>query len=148
MFFLSVACSQNQRLRNVPHSRSSWKRSGSRVGNPDHTFSETSQPKTAPGKQTLHSLEIRKQTIKQTKKEKAIKSEGLEAAVCQKTMHSSCPEVGNQRKMQKWKPTEEDGQPVRLVVVDDGHADGVESHKTEHHQVESVSLHHAADGDA
>lgn len=45
-------------------------------------------------------------------------------------------------------PTEEDGQPVRLVVVDDGHTDGVESHQTEHHQVESVCLHHATDGDA
>lgn len=46
------------------------------------------------------------------------------------------------------KPTEEDGQPVGLVVVDDGHTDGVESHQAEHHQVESVRLHHPADGDA
>lgn len=45
------------------------------------------------------------------------------------------------------KPTQEDGQPARLVVVDDGHADGVEGNKTEHHQVEGVCLHHAADGD-
>lgn len=48
----------------------------------------------------------------------------------------------------KVKPTEEDGQPVGLVVVDNGNTDGVESHQTEHHQVESVRLHHAADGDA
>lgn len=33
--------------------------SGSTAGNPDHTFSKTSQPETAPGKQTLHSLEIK-----------------------------------------------------------------------------------------
>lgn len=33
-------------------------------------------------------------------------------------------------------------------MVDDGHTDGVESHQTEHHQVESVRLHHPADGDA
>lgn len=46
------------------------------------------------------------------------------------------------------KPTEEDGQPVGLVVVDDGHADGVEGHQAEHHQVEGVRLDHAADGDA
>lgn len=46
------------------------------------------------------------------------------------------------------KPTEEDGEPVRLVVVHDGHADGVESHQTQHHQIEGVSLHHTADGDA
>lgn len=45
-------------------------------------------------------------------------------------------------------PTEEDGQPVGLVVVDDGYADGVEGHQAEHHQVEGVCLHHAADGDA
>lgn len=45
------------------------------------------------------------------------------------------------------KPTQEDGQPAGLVVVDDGHADGVEGNKTEHHQVEGVRLHHAADGD-
>lgn len=46
------------------------------------------------------------------------------------------------------KPTEEDGQPVGLVVVDDGHTDGVQSHQAEHHQVESISLHHTTDGDA
>lgn len=46
------------------------------------------------------------------------------------------------------KLTEEDGEPVRLVMVHNGHADGVESHQAEHHQVESVCLHHAADGDA
>lgn len=45
------------------------------------------------------------------------------------------------------KPTQEDGQPAGLVVVDDGHADGVEGNETEHHQVEGVCLHHAADGD-
>lgn len=32
-------------------------------------------------------------------------------------------------------------------MVDDGHADGVEGNQTEHHQVEGVCLHHAADGD-
>lgn len=52
--------------------------SGSRVGNPDHTFSKASQPKTAPRKQTLHSLKMKGG-------KKAIKSEALEAAVC----HSS-----------------------------------------------------------
>lgn len=81
----------------------------------------------------------------------------MEADVCQKQrIHSSDMtwiifKVVNQRRQHnhsKLKPTEEDGQPVRLVVVDDGHTDGVESHQTEHHQVESVGLHHAADGDA
>ena len=35
---------------------------GSTAGNPDHTFLKTSQPKTAPGKQTLHSLKIKKRS--------------------------------------------------------------------------------------
>lgn len=33
-------------------------------------------------------------------------------------------------------------------MVNNGHTDGIESHKAEHHQVERVCLHHAADGDA
>lgn len=91
---------------------------------------------------------MRKQQEK--KKKKAIKSEELEAAVCQKeNNHSSWPEVSKSlHDAAKLKPTEEDSQPVGLVVVDDGHADGVESHEAEHHQVERVRLHHAADGDA
>lgn len=51
------------------------------------------------------------------------------------------------RRSSKLKPTEEDGHPVGLVVVDDSYTDGVESHQTEHGPVEGVRLHHAADGD-
>ena len=43
--------------------------------------------------------------------------------------------------------TQEDGEPGRLVVVDDGHAHGVERHQAQHGPVEGVGLHHAADGD-
>lgn len=44
--------------------------------------------------------------------------------------------------------TEEVGQPERLVVVNNGHAQRVESHQAQNCPVESVRLHHAADGDA
>ena len=44
--------------------------------------------------------------------------------------------------------TEEVGQPERLVVVNNGHTQRVESHKAQHCPVERVCLHHTADGDA
>lgn len=40
----------------LPHSRSSWRRSGSRGGSQDRTSLETSQPGTGPETRTLHSL--------------------------------------------------------------------------------------------
>ena len=40
------------------------------------------------------------------------------------------------------------GQPERLVVVNDGHTQRVESHQAQNGPVESVCLHHTADGDA
>lgn len=44
--------------------------------------------------------------------------------------------------------TEEVGEPLGLVVMDDGHAGGVESHEAQHNPVEHLGLHHVADGDA
>lgn len=44
--------------------------------------------------------------------------------------------------------TEGGGEPLRLVVVHDGHAQRVESHHTQHHPVEALRLHHAADEEA
>ena len=44
--------------------------------------------------------------------------------------------------------TEEVGQPQGLVVVNDGDTQRVESHQAQHCPVESVCLHHTADGDA
>lgn len=43
--------------------------------------------------------------------------------------------------------TEETGQPAGLVVMNDGHAQRVESHQAQHRPVERLRLHHAADGD-
>lgn len=40
------------------------------------------------------------------------------------------------------------GEPLGLVVMDDGHAGGVESHKAQHDPVKHLGFHHVADGDA
>lgn len=40
------------------------------------------------------------------------------------------------------------GEPLRLVVVDDGNTDGVQAHKAEDYPVEAVRLDHTADGEA
>lgn len=39
------------------------------------------------------------------------------------------------------------GEPLGLVVVDDGHADGVQAHEAEYYPVEAVRLDHTADGE-
>lgn len=123
--------------------------SGSTAGNPDHTFSKTSQPETAPGKQTLHSLEI-----KEGGKSKSQKAEWSRVQPERRDFltwfhfFDLKKKKSKQHRHSQKKPTEEDGEPVGLIVVDNGHTDGVESHQTEHHQVESVCLHHAADRDA
>lgn len=44
--------------------------------------------------------------------------------------------------------TEETGQPPGLVVMNDGHAQRVESHQAQHCPVECLRLHHAADRNA
>lgn len=44
--------------------------------------------------------------------------------------------------------TEEVGEPLGLVVMDDGHAGGVEGHKAQHDPVKHLGLHHVADRDA
>lgn len=43
--------------------------------------------------------------------------------------------------------TEETGQPRGLVVMNDGHAQRVESHQAQHRPVKRLGLHHTADGD-
>lgn len=43
--------------------------------------------------------------------------------------------------------TEEVGEPLGLVVVDDGHTGGVESHQAQHDPVEHLGLNHVADRD-
>lgn len=40
------------------------------------------------------------------------------------------------------------GEPLGLVVVDDGYADGVQADEAEHYPVEAVRLDHTADGEA
>lgn len=47
-----------------------------------------------------------------------------------------------------WGLTEGGGEPLRLVVVHDGHTQRVESHHAQHQPVEALSLHHAADEEA
>lgn len=44
--------------------------------------------------------------------------------------------------------TEGPREPVGLVVVDDGHAQRVESHQTQDDPVEALGLHHASDEEA
>lgn len=43
--------------------------------------------------------------------------------------------------------TEETGQPRRLVVMNDGHAQRVESHQAQHCPVKRLRLHHTPDRD-
>lgn len=40
------------------------------------------------------------------------------------------------------------GEPLGLVVVDDGHTDGVQTHEAEDYPVEAVRLDHTTDGEA
>lgn len=44
--------------------------------------------------------------------------------------------------------TEEVGEPLGLVVMDDGHAGGVEGHQAQHNPVKHLGFHHVADRDA
>lgn len=43
--------------------------------------------------------------------------------------------------------TEKMGEPLGLVVVDNGHTGGVESHQAQHDPVEDLGLNHVADRD-
>ena len=43
--------------------------------------------------------------------------------------------------------TEEVGEPLGLVVMDDGHTGSVESHKAQHDPVKHLGLNHVADRD-
>lgn len=88
---------------------------------PGCTSSETSQSGTERGTGTLHSLEEPK---------------GLE------TLHRETAIRGVSHTL-----TEETGEPPGLVVMNDGHAQRVESHQAQHRPVERLSLHHTADGD-
>ena len=44
--------------------------------------------------------------------------------------------------------TEEMGEPLGLVVMDDGHTGSVESHKAQHNPVKHLGFDHVADRDA
>lgn len=44
--------------------------------------------------------------------------------------------------------TEGPCKPLRLVIVDDGHAQRIEAHQTQNHPVETLGFHHAADEEA
>lgn len=67
-YCLTTRASPSRSRRILPHSRNSWRRSGNRGGNPGRISSKTSLLKTARGKQTLHSLEMRRQRKKQFNK--------------------------------------------------------------------------------
>lgn len=43
--------------------------------------------------------------------------------------------------------TEEVGEPLGLVVMDDGHTGGVESHKAQHNPIKHLGFNHVADRD-
>lgn len=44
--------------------------------------------------------------------------------------------------------TQEDGQPLWLIMVHNGNAERVEGHQAEHSPIEGMRLHHAANRDA
>jgi len=47
-----------------------------------------------------------------------------------------------------YKLTQSEGEPLRLVVVNDGHTQRVEAHQTQHSPVEALGLHQVADSEA
>lgn len=57
---------------------------------------------------------------------------------------SSCPMPASSH----WPLTEEMGEPLGLVVMDDGHTGGVESHEAQHDPIKHLGFHHVADRDA
>lgn len=57
------------------------------------------------------------------------------------TPESSCPVPASSH----WPLTEEMGEPLGLVVMDDGHTGGVESHEAQHDPIKHLGFHHVAD---
>lgn len=96
--YCMITWASPSRSRILPHSRNSWRRSGSRGGNPGRISSKTSLLKTARGKQTLHSLKMRRQRKKQFNQRSCLPTAPSQNKTEQKSQYNTA-EWNPQRKM-------------------------------------------------